>query len=118
MTTKTSWDLIESEPMLAGLNRQMLNGEKLTLGRMQFEAGTKVPRHQHANEQITIITEGTLLLILDDREIKLGKGEMILIPGDVPHGAVALEKTVSIEIFAPRREDWVSKGDGYLRGSK
>ena len=27
MATKTSWDMIESEPMLAGLNRQMLNGE-------------------------------------------------------------------------------------------
>ena len=80
MAEKTSWELIESEVLLAGLRRQMLNGEKITLGRMQFEAGTKVPRHQHANEQITIIAEGTMLLTLDDREITLGKGEMILIP--------------------------------------
>jgi quercetin dioxygenase-like cupin family protein len=115
---KTSWELIESEVLLAGLRRQMLNGEKITLGRMQFEAGTKVPRHQHANEQITIIAEGTILLTLDDREITLGKGEMILIPANVPHGAEALEETVSIEIFAPRREDWVAKSDGYLRGTK
>jgi quercetin dioxygenase-like cupin family protein len=118
VATKTSWELIESEPMLAGLNRQMLNGEKISLARMQFEPGTKVPRHQHANEQITIITAGKMLLILDDGEITLDKGELILIPGNVPHGAVALEKTESIEIFAPRREDWIAKDDSYLRGSK
>ena len=118
MAEKTSWELIESELLLAGLRRQMLNGEQITLGRMQFEAGTKVPRHQHANEQITIIAEGTMLLMLDDREISLGKGEMILLPANVAHGAVALEETVSIEIFAPRREDWVAKDDGYLRGTK
>ena len=58
------------------------------------------------------------LLILDDGEITLDKGELILIPGNVPHGAVALEKTESIEIFAPRREDWIAKDDSYLRGSK
>ena len=118
MATKTSWDMIESEPMLAGLKRQMLNGEKLSLARMKFESGTKVPRHQHSNEQITIIAAGKMLLIMDDGEITLGKGEMILIPGNVPHGAVALEKTESIEIFAPRREDWIAKDDSYLRGSK
>jgi unsaturated pyranuronate lyase len=118
VATKTSWEKIESEPMLAGLQRQMLNGEKLSLARMAFEPGTKVPRHHHANEQITIIAAGTMLLIMDDGEITLNKGEMILIPGNVPHGAVALEETVSIEIFAPRREDWIKKDDSYLRGAK
>jgi quercetin dioxygenase-like cupin family protein len=118
VATKTSWDLIESEPMLAGMTRQMLNGENLTLGRMLFEPGTKVARHQHANEQITIIAAGRILLIMDDGEITLGKGEMILIPGNVPHGSVALEETVTIEIFAPRREDWIAKDDGHSRGHK
>ena len=118
MPTKTSWDLIESEPLFVGLTRQMLNGEKLSLGRLEFKAGTKVPRHQHANEQITIIAAGKMLQILDDGEITLGPGEMILIPGNVPHGAVALEETVSIEIFAPRREDWIKKDDSHLHGQK
>jgi len=109
---KTSWELIESEVLLAGLRRQMLNGEKLTLARMQFEAGAKVPRHHHANEQVTIVVEGLLLLTLDDREIELGEGEMMLIPANVPHSTEALEETISTEIFAPRREDWVVKDDG------
>lgn len=118
MADKTSWELIAREPLLAGMHRQMLNGEKLSLARMSFEPGARVPRHEHSNEQITIIEAGKMLLILDDREITLGKGEMILIPGNVPHGALALEETVSVEIFAPRRDDWIKKEDGYLRGTK
>jgi unsaturated pyranuronate lyase len=118
VVNKTSWNGVESETMSAGLRRQMLNGEKISLGRMRFETGTKVPRHQHANEQITIVVSGTLLMHMEDREIELGPGEMILIPGDIPHGAVALEETETLEIFAPRREDWITKNDSYLRGPK
>jgi hypothetical protein len=33
----------------------------------------------------------------------------------VPHSAVALEDTVDVDIFAPRREDWIRKEDSYLR---
>jgi hypothetical protein len=33
----------------------------------------------------------------------------------VPHRAVALEDTVDLDIFAPIREDWLTKNDAYLR---
>jgi hypothetical protein len=33
----------------------------------------------------------------------------------VPHSAVALEDTVDMDFFAPRREDWIRKEDAYLR---
>ena len=61
MVNKTSWNQVETEAMSAGLRRQMLNGKKVSLGRMRFESGTKVPVHKHANEQITIVVSGTLL---------------------------------------------------------
>ena len=32
-----------------------------------------------------------------------------------PHSAVAMEDTVDVDIFAPRREDWIRKEDSYLR---
>jgi len=40
---------------------------------------------------------------------------ILLIPANVPHKAVALEDTVDIDFFAPRREDWIRKDDAYLR---
>jgi quercetin dioxygenase-like cupin family protein len=45
----------------------------------------------------------------------LGAGEILLIPANTPHGAVAEEDTVDVDIFAPRREDWIRKDDAYLR---
>jgi hypothetical protein len=33
----------------------------------------------------------------------------------VPHAAEALEDTVDIDFFAPRREEWIRGDDAYLR---
>jgi len=33
----------------------------------------------------------------------------------VAHSALAIEDTVDVDIFAPRREDWIRKEDSYLR---
>jgi quercetin dioxygenase-like cupin family protein len=45
----------------------------------------------------------------------VGAGESLVIPPHVPHGVVALEDTVVTDVFTPRREDWISGDDAYLR---
>jgi len=115
---KTSWESIDREAMNEGLQRQMLNGEKISFARMRFKPGVKVPRHQHENEQITMVTEGSMAMNFDDKTITMREGEMVLIPSNVPHSAEALEVCETLEIFSPRREDWITKNDHYLRGSK
>ena len=112
---KTSWKNIEIEQMNDKLSRQMVSGENATLSQLLLKKGAVVPRHSHMNEQYSWILSGTLKFIFDDREILVGAGEVIVIPANVPHSAVALEDTVDIDIFAPRREDWIRKEDSYLR---
>jgi quercetin dioxygenase-like cupin family protein len=58
---------------------------------------------------------GALKFIFDDAEFVLRAGEIVLIPANLPHRAEALEDTVNIDFFAPRREDWIRKDDAYLR---
>ena len=48
-------------------------------------------------------------------KIVLGAGEFLLIPANTPHAATAEEDTVDVDVFAPRREDWIRKDDDYLR---
>jgi mannose-6-phosphate isomerase-like protein (cupin superfamily) len=67
------------------------------------------------NEQYSWITSGLLKFVFDDREILVGAGEVLVIPANVPHSAVAMEDTVDVDFFAPRREDWIRKEDSYLR---
>jgi quercetin dioxygenase-like cupin family protein len=112
---KSSWKALEIEQLNDKLSRQMISGENATISQLLLKKGATVPRHSHMNEQYSWILSGALKFIFDDREILVGAGEILLIPGNVAHSAVALEDTVDVDIFAPRREDWIRKEDSYLR---
>jgi quercetin dioxygenase-like cupin family protein len=112
---KSSWKTVEIEQLNDKLSRQMISGENATISQLLLKKGAAVPRHSHMNEQYSWILSGALKFIFDDREILVGAGEILLIPANVAHSAVALEDTVDVDIFAPRREDWIRKEDSYLR---
>jgi quercetin dioxygenase-like cupin family protein len=112
---KSSWKAVEVEQLSDKLTRQMISGENATLSQLVLKKGATVPRHSHVNEQYSWILSGALKFVFDDREILVGEGEVLLIPANVPHSAVALEDTVDVDIFAPRRDDWIRKDDSYLR---
>jgi hypothetical protein len=42
-------------------------------------------------------------------------GEVLVIPSNVPHEAVALEDTLDVDVFSPPRSDWLDGSDAYLR---
>jgi quercetin dioxygenase-like cupin family protein len=112
---KFSWKTMEVEQLNPQLTRQMISGENATISQLVVKKGGTVPRHSHLNEQYSWIISGALKFIFDDREILVGAGEILFIPANVPHSAVAIEDTVDVDIFAPRREDWIRKDDSYLR---
>lgn len=112
----TRWEDIETEPLSPTITRQMLNGQHTTVARIFLKQGAVVPRHQHASEQFSLILSGALKFTFDHgREVTIGAGEMIFIPSNVPHAAEALEDTDDLDVFSPRREDWIRKDDAYLR---
>ncbi len=97
------------------LDRQFVAGERSMLARIVLRTGCIVPMHSHRNEQITYILEGALKFKLDDKEIVVRTGEVLVIPSNVPHSAEALEDTIDLDVFCPPREDWISGTDAYLR---
>ena len=112
----TSWEKLETERLSATITRQMLNGEHATVARIFLARGAVVPRHSHWSEQFSWILSGALKFIFDTGEVTLRAGEILFIPSNLPHAAEALEDTVDVDIFAPRRDDWIRKDDAYLRG--
>lgn len=112
---KTSWKAMEVEQLNEKLTRQMISGENATISQLVLKKGATVPRHSHVNEQYSWIVSGALRFIFDDQEVLVGAGEILVIPPHAAHSAVALEDTVDVDIFAPRREDWIRKDDSYLR---
>lgn len=113
--TYRSWDSIPLEEMSDMISRKMFSGEKGMVAQVFFKKGGVVPLHQHEAEQITYILEGALKFELEGREVTVRAGEVLHIPSNVPHRAVALEDTLDLDIFAPPRYDWLKKDDEYLR---
>lgn len=97
------------------ISRKIFSGEKAMLSQVFLKKDAVVPLHHHESEQITWIMEGALKFELEGREVTVRKGELLLIPSNVPHRAVALEDTVDVDIFSPIRHDWLQKDDSYLR---
>src|SRR5277367_1240678 len=110
-----TWDTVELETMSDVISRKVISGEKAMVAQVFLKKDAVVPEHHHESEQITYIVEGALKFELEGREVIVRKGEVLLIPSNVPHRAVALEDTIDIDVFAPIRMDWVNKTDSYLR---
>jgi len=100
------------------LERRLITGDRMMLAHVYLAKGCVVPKHSHANEQLTYILEGALHFFLGEdqaEEVIVRAGEVLHIPSNLPHKAVALEDTLDVDIFDPPREDWLNKTDSYLR---
>jgi len=110
-----SWETVKQEPMKQGIWRKVISGEKAMLAQVFIAKGAVVPMHQHESEQLSYIVEGALKFELEGREVVVKKGEVLHIPSNVPHMAVALEDTLDLDVFSPIRVDWLTGQDDYLR---
>jgi quercetin dioxygenase-like cupin family protein len=109
------WNEVELETLKPDLGRQLVVGQDMMLARVLLKKGCVVPEHSHINEQLTYILEGALRFTIDGRVIDVKAGEVLCIPPNMPHAAVALEDTVDLDVFNPPRADWLNKTDDYLR---
>lgn len=111
----SSWEDVPLEAMSDVISRKLFVGERAMVAQVFIDKDAVVPLHQHENEQITYILKGALKFELQGREVTVHAGEILYIPSNVPHRAVALEDTLDLDIFTPPRQDWLAKDDAYLR---
>jgi quercetin dioxygenase-like cupin family protein len=116
--THYRWDEMPKERVTDMLDRRLITGERMMLAHVYLKKGCVVPKHSHENEQLTYILEGALLLTLGEEqnvEVTVSAGEVLHIPSNLPHMAVALEDTLDVDVFSPPRQDWLDGSDAYLR---
>ncbi len=103
--TAVSWDAIPVNEPLPGVQSQTVHGEHQTVVRYRYAAGSIFPVHAHPQEQITIVLTGNIAFLLDGQRVELGPGQVIMIPGDTPHGAevVGAASVETINTLTPRR---------------
>jgi len=93
-----------------GLIARSLTGAEATLAQIELEPGIDVPEHEHVNEQIGILTRGSLTFRIGGEEKLLQPGATWIIPAHVPHSVTAGgDGAALIEVFVPRRDDWADR---------
>ena len=110
-----SWDKLDKEVLNPRMWRKVIAGEKAMVAQVFISKGAVVPEHHHESEQITYILEGALEFHLEGKTVVVSAGQVLRIPSNVPHMAIALEDTLDLDIFSPIRHDWLVKDDAYLR---
>lgn len=112
------WDDMPIEAVKPLLGRRLITGERMMLAHVYLDKDCVVPWHSHDNEQLTYVLKGALQFWLesdDGEQVVVHEGEVLVIPSNLPHKAVALEDTIDVDIFCPPRQDWLDGSDAYLR---
>ena len=125
MTDQTAmlynWEKVPLERLNNKISRKLITSDRMMVAHVYIEKDGIVPKHSHHNEQISYVLEGALKFLLgedQDEEVFVRSGEVLVIPSNLPHSALALEDTLDVDIFNPPREDWLDGSDAYLREGK
>ncbi|PWU09530.1 MAG: cupin domain-containing protein [Terriglobia bacterium] len=110
-----NWNTVEEEQLNPRMIRKVIHTQGLTIARLRLLKYAVVPEHSHVNEQVTMVEQGALKFRMDGREHTVSAGEALTIAPHAPHSVEALEDSVVIDIFSPRRDDWMRGEDTYLR---
>ena len=108
------WTDMPAEELTATIARRYLTGDRVTVARFELKRGGVVPRHAHENEQVSCVLSGSLRFQFDDREVLVSAGEVLQIPGGIPHAVTVLDDAVVIDVFSPVRQDWIDGTDTYF----
>ncbi len=110
-------DDLPLEKVTDQIDRRLITGDRIMLAHVYLKKGSIVPTHSHENEQITYILEGALRFWIgedESEEVVVRAGEVLHIPSNVVHKAMALEETLDVDVFSPPRQDWLDGTDTYF----
>ena len=113
--THYDWNQLPAERLNPRMTRRTIHCGSMTIARLELQKDAVVPEHSHVHEQVATVERGALRFSIEGREVVVRGGESLVIPPNAPHGVVALEDTMVVDVFSPRREDWISGDDAYLR---
>ena len=102
------WEDMEKDFPMELIERRRIIGENFMVSDVFLHKGFTVPSHQHDNEQMALVLTGKVKFGVgegdDYREETLVGGEVLHLPSNVAHSALALEDSRIFDIFSPVSE--------------
>jgi quercetin dioxygenase-like cupin family protein len=92
-----------------GIKRQTLtSGASMYQMAARLAVGSKMPEHQHPQEQIVHLVSGRMKLIVNGTSHEMAPGDSFYLASNVPHGVETLEETRVIDTFSPPRDEYLA----------
>jgi quercetin dioxygenase-like cupin family protein len=105
--TRHTWsDLPQDHPM-PKIARRRIIGDRMMVSEVKLTKGFDLASHAHENEQFVVMLTGRCTFGIgepgskDFREVELRTGEVLVLPGTVPHSCKALEDSHILDLFSP-----------------
>ena len=96
--------------LASGASSRLVTGKNTQISFLSMEPGALFDRHIHPEEQMMLVLRGGCNEILLDGEQSMAKNDVVLIPGNMVHGAdVGPLGCDAIDIFWPARTDYTDK---------
>lgn len=74
-----------------------------------FIKGAMAPNHTHEHEQAGYVVKGKFEFVIEDEQMILTIGDSFHVKPNILHSCTALEDSVIVDVFTPRREDFLEK---------
>jgi quercetin dioxygenase-like cupin family protein len=98
------WSQREFTEVRPGIFGATIHTPQLTATLYRYSAGSSWEEHQHPQDQITMVLEGTIEFLVEGRRVRLEQGQMAALPGGTLHSATIPQDAgaVSINVFTHR----------------
>jgi len=104
MKNKNPWITI-----CPGIKRQTVaSGKTMYQMLATLEAGSRMPAHQHPQEQIVHVLSGRMKLIVDGTPYELKAGDSHYLASNMSHGVETIEETRVLDTFSPSRDEYLA----------
>lgn len=106
----TEWTEIKNRLLGDRAIMQLVSGENITACKFNIRDPGELPPHSHANEQISFVLKGAMVLKAGGEEKFLSPGAVCVIPPNIEHSATIIETPFeSIDVFSPARKDFLAQ---------
>jgi quercetin dioxygenase-like cupin family protein len=103
---KVVWDECEFAEVRPGIFGATVHTPQLTATLYRYGPGTAWEEHQHPQDQVTTVLEGTIDFIVGGEPVRLTAGQTAALPGGTPHSATVPDDgpCITINVLTSRRE--------------
>lgn len=109
MSAFAEMESIAPRQIWPGVVGRVVEGQRLTVAVVELAPGAIVPPHDHENEQIGLVIEGSVTATIGGETAELWAGGTYSIPTGCRHELRAGQQGATVaDIFVPPRDDWAT----------